>query len=251
MSRVVEPKQLKHSDAAFELSDASLAAERTSSGNTVLRLRANGKRHNNDGSYQVERVSVVLLRQDGSLVRVQRYHESNKPFVIGDVITWSHELYDAELASAAAAFYIVETRIHVARALLRCDLGPVDLVAESAVWPIVSKQVKHSDLVNVDVAVSVRRGERVDLSLTAESTVLNRGHSLSTEFYLVDGDGIALTSAGTSSSLVNGFAYDKTDAGIDRTAARSIRALEVRARIEVNVMSEIGPIALSEDCRIR
>ena len=250
MSRAVDPKELRHSDAAFELNDAELSADRTGGGNTILRLRARGQRHNGDGSYLIDRVSAVLLRQDASLVRVQRYHENSRPLVVADKVTWSHELYDAELASAAVVFYMVETRIQIVRKLLRCELGPVDLLADSAVWPIVSKQVEHNDLVHVDVAVSTRRGERVDISVTAESDVINRGQSVATEFYFLDGDGVALTSAATSSSLVNGFSCDRADTGIDRAAAREIRFLEVRARIEVAVVSEIGPIRLPEECRI-
>jgi len=250
MSRAAEPKQLRHSDVAFELSDAELSSERSGSGNSVLRFKAKGQRHNGDGSYVIDRVAAVLLRQDASLVRVQRYHESNKPFVIGDKTSWSHDLYDAELASAAAILYLVETRLLVSRTLLRCELGPVDLIAESATWPIVSKHVEHCDLVHVDVALSTRRGERVDISLTAESDVVNRGHSITAELYLLDGNGIALTSAVASGSLVNGFACEKTDTGIDRATARDIRSIEVRGRVEVTVVSEIGPFTIPSGCKI-
>ena len=250
MSRVAEPTQLRHSDVAFDLSDAELLAERASGGSTVLRFRAKGQRRNGDGSYVIERVAAVLLRQDASLVRVQRYHESSKPLVVGDKISWSHDLYDAELAGAAAVFYVVETRLQVFRTLLRCELGPADLLAESATWPIVARHVEHSDLVHVDVALSTRRGERVDISLTAESDVINRGHSVAAEFYLLDGAGIALTSAAVSGSLVNGFACEKTDTGIDRATARDIRSIEVRGRVEVTVVSEIGPVTIPAGCRI-
>lgn len=250
MSRVVDPTQVRHSDVAVELSDAELSADRTSGGSTVLRFRAKGQRHNGDGSYVIERVAAMLLRQDASLVRVQRYHESSKPLVVGGKVTWSHELYDAELAGAAAVFYVVETRLQVIRTLLRCELGSVDVIAESAIWPIVSKRVEHSDLVHVDVALSTRRGERVDISFTAESDVTNRGLSVAAEFYLLDGDGIALTSAAVSGSLVNGFAYEKADTGIDRATARDIRSMEVRARVDVAVVSEIGPIKIPAECRI-
>lgn len=250
MLRTVEPERLTHSDAAFELNRAELFLERAGSGSSLLRLKAQGQRHNGDGSYVVDRVAAVLLRRDASLVRVQRYHESNRPFVVHGGVAWSHDVYDAELAATAAVFYLVETRLQVVRTLLTCDLGPVDLIADSAVWPIVAKRAEASDLVQVDVALSTRRGERVDISLQAESDVSHRGHNLTAEFYFLDGDGNVLTSAAASASIVNGVAFERADTGIERATAREIRSVEVRARIDVAVLSEIGPIALPESCRL-
>ena len=85
----------------------------------------------------------------------------------------------------------------------------------------------------------------------AESRVVNRGFSIATEFYFLNRDGVPMTArARRRPLLVNGFAHDRTDAGLDRTIASTIDSLVVRARIEMTLLSELDPIVLPAACRI-
>jgi hypothetical protein len=249
-ARACSPEKFRHADAAFSIDEIAMSADRASSGNSKLRMAAPGARHNDDGAFVIERVGALLLDREGALVRTQRYHDGDSPLAIGKHTTWSHEVYDAELAAAHSVRYVIETRIQVIRTLLTCDLGTPDVVAESAVWPIVAKHAEPNDLVAIDVALATRRGQRINISVMAESRVVNRGFAIATEFYFLNRDGVPMTSGTTQTSLVNGFAHDRTDAGLDRTIASTIDSLVVRARIEMTLLSELDPIVLPAACRI-
>lgn len=249
-SRTRRPDEFAHADVAFSLGRVALTSERASSGSSKLRLTGVGQLKNDGGAFVIERVSAMLLGQDGSLVRTQRYHDDDSPLVIGNHTSWTHEVYDAELAAAHSVRYVIETRVQTICTLMTCELGTVDVVAESATWPIVSRHVVPNDLVMIDVALSTKRGKRMDISVMAESSVVHRDHSVATEFYFLNRDGIAVASGATRLSLVNGFAHDRTGAGFDRTTASAISSLLVRGRIEVSLLSELDPIELPESCRI-
>ncbi len=249
-SRSRRPDEFAHADAAFSLGRVTLLSERSGSGSTKLQLTGVGQRRHDGGAFVIERVSAMLLGRDGSLVRAQRYHDDDSPLVIGEQTSWTHEVYDAELAAAHSVRYVIETRVQTICTLMTCELGAVDVVAESATWPIASRHVVPNDLVTIDVALSTKRGKRLDINVMAESSVVHRDHSVATEFYFLNRDGIAVASSATRLSLVNGFAHDRAGAGFDRTTASAISSLLVRGRIEVSLLSELDPIELPESCRI-
>jgi len=247
-ARVRPQDDFRFSDAALSLERVELTADRSSNSESKLRLRAAGRRHNDDGAYVTERVSATLLAEDGSLVRVQRYHDDDSPLVVGRNTAWSHQVYDAELAATHSVRYVVETRVNAFRPLMTCELGPVDLFAETATWPSVAKNIVQNDLVEVDVAVASRRGKRADISVVADSAVTNRNVTVAFEYSLLDGEGHAVAWAASSRSLDNTVAHERTSAGTERVGS-AIRSLVVRARIEMVIISEIGPVQLPATCR--
>jgi hypothetical protein len=240
--------EFRYSGAAFSIDRVELSSERANNSESKLRLIGAGRRRNDDGSFVVERVTATLLGRDGGLVRVQRFHDDDSPLAVGAQTAWSHQAYDAELATTHAVHYVVETRLVTSRVLMTCQLGEPDLFAETATWPILGKDIVANDLVSIDVAVGLRRGKRADISVLAETDITYRNFNLAFEFYFVDKHGVAVATAATSRSLENGFASERASAGIERVGA-TIASLVIRARIEASIISELGPIALPDACR--
>lgn len=247
-TQVCPASDFRFADAAFALDHVELTGEPANNSESKLRLTATGRRHNDDGAYVTERVTAMFLARDGSLVRVQRYHDDDSPLIVGRRTSWSHQIYDGELAATHSVRYVVETRLNVFRPIMTCELGPGDLFAETATWPIVAKDVVKNDLVALEIALASRRGKRLDISVLADSTVTNRALNVTAEYTFLDGEGVAVASATSSSSLQNNLANDRSSAGIERTGS-AIRSLAVRARIEATLLSELGPIELPPSSR--
>lgn len=247
-TQVCPASDFRFADAALTLERVELTGEPASNSESKLRLSATGRRNNDDGAYVTERVTAMLLARDGSLVRVQRYHDDDSPLVVGRHTAWSHQVYDAELAATHAVRYVVETRLNVFRPIMTCELGPGDLFAETATWPIVAKEVVKNDLVAIELALASRRGKRLDISVLADSALSNRALNVTVEYSFLNAEGVAVTWATSSSSLQNNLANDRCYAGIERTGS-TIRSLAVRARIDATVVSELGPIELPPTSR--
>lgn len=224
----------------FALWNPELARER-SGDRTVLRFSAPGERRLAGGGFEINSINAILLDREGAPL-VRRYHESGRQCVIGKLCTWSHELYDEQLAGAAALVYEVETRVDLRRTLLAGALEAIDLDDERRrPWPHTAGARGGDPLLQLSVAMVFNRGD-LDINLLGEATGTHDGHSTQFEIDLLDQDGNAIASRTASFSIgAPGLGYTDTGLRLERRVAKAVRGFEIRGRTEVRAIARIGP----------
>lgn len=225
---------------AFALSAPELTRERAGD-RIVLRFTAQGERRLAGGGFELSNVHAVLVDRDGAPI-VRRYHDSGRQCVLGKVCTWAHELYDEQLAGAAALVYEVETRVDLRRTLAAGVLEPIDLDDERRrPWPHKPTTSGADPLLHLSLALVYNRGD-LDVSLVGEPTCVHDGHSTQLELDLLDQEGVAVASRTASVSIgATGLGYTDTSVRLERRVAKLVRGFEVRGRSEVRMITRLGP----------
>lgn len=229
--------------AAFALSAPEFARER-SYDRTLLRFTARGERRFTDGGFELANVHVLLLDAAGAAI-ARRGHESNRQTLLGPLTTWAHEVYDEQLAAAAALVYEVETRVDVRRVVLAAGLAPIELDGdERRPWPMTITAQPDDPLLRLAVRVTVSRGD-IELVLTGEATDLHDGHRNDFELELHDEAGAVIATRSMSLGIpATNLAVTDYSLRLEKRVARAVRALVLRCRSEVRAITRVGPFTI-------
>jgi hypothetical protein len=227
----------------FSVSSVELARER-SYDRTLLRFTGRGVRAITDGGFEVANIHAILIGADGAPI-VRRSHESNRQTLIGPVTTWAHELYDEQLAAAAALVYEVETRIDVRRTILEGELATILLDADDRrPWPLTITAQPADPLLRLSVGTWFSRSD-FEIWLAGEATDLHDGHRHDFELDLRDAAGAVVANRTMSLSVgPSGLAFTDYSLRLEKAVARAVHALSVRCRSEVRAIARVGPFAL-------
>ncbi len=229
--------------STFSIASLEFSRER-SYDRTLLRLTARGTRTFDHGGFELLNVHALLLDADGAPI-ARRSHESSRQTLLGPLTIWAHELYDDQLAAAAALIYEVETRVDVRRVLLAGTLATIDLDTEDRrPWPLTITSQADDALVRFTVRTGFNRGE-FEIGFAAESTDLHDGHRHDLELDLCDDSGAVVATRSTSISLTPaGVAFGDTSMRLEKKVARAVRSLVIRGRSEVRAVARIGPFTI-------
>jgi|GEM_PF-6534961 len=227
----------------FSLEAIELTRER-SYDRTLLRLTGRGTRTMPDAGYELSTVYAILLDADG-LPIVRRSHDSGRQTLIGPITTWAHELYDDQLAAAAALVYEVELKIDLRRTLLEGDLETILLDADDRrPWPLTITSQPVDPLLRVALRPSFVRGE-LEVWLAGEATELHDGHRHDFEVELRDRAGIPVACRTMSLNIgPTGLGFNDLTVRLEKPVARVAHSLTLRGRSEVRTIARIGPFTL-------
>ena len=228
---------------AFALSALSLSRERAGD-RTLLRLSGRGSRTFPDGGFELASVYAILIGADGAPI-VRRGHDSGRQTLLGPRTTWAHELYDEQLAAAAALVYEIETRIDVRRPLLAGTRAPIALDADDRrPWPLVLTSAPVDPLLRVSLGTVFNRGE-LELWLAGEATGPHDGHRTEFEIDVLDASGAVIASRAMTLSIgASGLAFNDYALRLEKPVARAVDGLVLRGRSEVRAIARVGPFTI-------
>jgi hypothetical protein len=227
----------------FSLTSPELSRER-SYDRTLLRFTARGARAFPDGGFELSNLYAILIAADGAPI-VRRSHESGRQTVIGPLTTWAHELYDEQLAAAAALVYEVETRLDVRRTILEGDLATILLDADDRrPWPLTITAQPADPLLRLSLRTAFNRGD-LDVWLAGEATDLHDGHRHDLELELRDAAGTVVGTRAMSLSIgPTGLAFNDYSLRLEKSVARTVHSLALRCRSEVRAIARVGPFTI-------
>lgn len=239
------PADYRCETPVFRLAHPVLTRER-SYDRALVRLTAAGERLHPDAAHEVNSLYAVLLDERGDII-TRRSHESGRQTLIGPVCTWAHELYDEQLAAAAAILYELEVRLDVRHVLAAGTLGAVDLDSDTRqIWPHTITATSDARLVQVSIGTFYNRGD-FELFAMATSPCVHDGVRNELELTLRDEAGEAVANRWMSLSIGGpGVGYNDTSLRLEKRIAKQVRSFELRGRTEVRSVNRVGPLALTE-----
>ncbi|MCE9573414.1 MAG: hypothetical protein K8W52_09670 [Deltaproteobacteria bacterium] len=228
---------------AFALSSLTLTRERAGD-RTLLRLTGRGTRAFPDGGFELSSVYAILIGADGAPI-IRRGHDSGRQTLLGPHTTWAHELYDEQLASAAALVYEIETRVDVRRPILAGALAAITLDADDRrPWPLALTSAPVDPLLRLSLGTNFNRGE-LEVWLAGEATGPHDGHRNELELDLLDASGAVIASRAMTLSIgPSGLAFNDYCLRLEKPVARAVASLVVRGRSEVRAIARVGPFTI-------